>query len=191
MLISWRHYESTVEGSVTKPVVCEKCGVTYYYVLTRRGVGQGRSLYGMKDAAASQTALTASQRNLQYSLSKDCDPVPCPDCGWFQTNMVVVMRQQRYAWMDWLVGGVPTVMYFCVVAFAIWRKISPEVNPIPIITAAVLAAACGVGIAVFRRRLRARYNPNTRFPERPELVPGAPPAMRTPDGDTLTVSSAP
>jgi hypothetical protein len=182
MLVSWNHYEKTIEGSVTKGLICEKCGGSYYYVLTRRGVGQGRSLYGLNNAAASQTALTESQRMLQYSLAKDCDPVPCPDCGWFQAAMVAVMRQKRYARWDLLVGGVPAVIYLGFLVGAIATSHNMEINPVAAILAAILAAASGFGIGMFRRALRARYDPNARFPERPELVPGAPPALRTPPG---------
>jgi hypothetical protein len=62
-------------GTVNKRNSCERCGHDYAYRMTRRASGDAR---------------------LRRELERDCDPVPCPSCGWYQTQMVTYLRHQRY-----------------------------------------------------------------------------------------------
>ncbi len=174
VVVSWKHFEKRIEGTVVKQVVCEKCSTTYFYSMARSGVGQGRSFFGANDAGAIREAGTDAERCLEWILSIDCDPVACPRCGWFQAKMVSKLRQAKYKWMDWLVGGIPVVLYGAGVVTVIAMGFNLDNNPLPVVVAAIPPTIAGVGIALFRRRLRAGYDPNWRFPIRPDPVPGAP-----------------
>jgi hypothetical protein len=72
-------------GNVLKPASCENCGQQYEYVLTRTvdetGLGSAEAVGRRADAA------------LERTLSEDCDPIPCPACGWYQAGMVRRLRR--------------------------------------------------------------------------------------------------
>src|SRR5437867_349294 len=92
-----RKYTATVTGQQTKLVACEKCGGEYVYVLKREGKGTGRSPMYLDNAGAAQRASKEAGDDLQRQLKEEDDPVPCPDCGWFQKTMVSDLRYSRMA----------------------------------------------------------------------------------------------
>jgi hypothetical protein len=78
---------ATDEGSIGKVVRCEQCAFEYIYRVSRRSQGRGFS----REAAARRAG-----NNLTILLSRACEPVPCPMCGWLQRDMVRRARQLRF-----------------------------------------------------------------------------------------------
>lgn len=82
-----------MEGSVSRLVHCEQCGLEYVYTVERAACGVATDLlFGHATAAearASQEARQALQTELQYAT----DPVPCPSCGHYQARMVAQLKR--------------------------------------------------------------------------------------------------
>jgi hypothetical protein len=83
---------ATAEGAAVKEVECELCGFHYVYRLQRTAEGIATRLFLTDQDATAQKA----HAKLQRMLEEDCDPVPCPTCGWYQAAMVLHIRRQRY-----------------------------------------------------------------------------------------------
>src|SRR5437763_12084439 len=86
---------AVLPGFVWKHNRCERCQSEYFYRLDRVGKGNHTS-YGGDQFAAQQAADWAARANLDRMLQNDADPVPCPDCGWYQQPMVRAMRDRRF-----------------------------------------------------------------------------------------------
>jgi hypothetical protein len=82
----------TARGSAVKTVRCEACHCQYAYRLSREAVGTSSDFLVADAQAAKQNA----SDELRKLLERECDPVPCPTCGWYQRNMVRRARQLRY-----------------------------------------------------------------------------------------------
>src|SRR5438445_532876 len=78
----------TKTGSVAKFVTCEGCGYEYVYILSRKSIGKALSIYALHNQEASNRSQRNADLHLQRLLAKSCDPVPCPQCGWYQESMV-------------------------------------------------------------------------------------------------------
>jgi hypothetical protein len=93
----------------------------YGYVMTRQGHGVVRS-WKFLDNQARDNAKWLAERHLLWKLEASCDPVPCPQCGWFQEEMVSRLRRNHLRWLFLtglaaiaaaFLGGL--IMYFCTV----------------------------------------------------------------------------
>lgn len=90
------HYSAVVNGSTYKKVDCEQCGRVFYYQMNRRAMGEGRSAYFLDNDGAQDRAHERAEQHLHMKLDKGCEPVRCPDCGWFQAQMVATIKNRRY-----------------------------------------------------------------------------------------------
>jgi len=50
---------------------------------------------------------------LQKQLDADCDPVPCPKCGWYQEDMIKKIRRDHRVWIYWVGVGAIFAMVIC------------------------------------------------------------------------------
>ena len=92
-------------GKTSRSVVCEKCGCVFVYQLTRDAVGEAMApLVGVTLASQQSMVKDASERakkELDKMLAAECEPVPCPDCGWYQEHMVEEMNRRLIHWTPW------------------------------------------------------------------------------------------
>src|SRR2546421_10451405 len=96
------HVESFTEyasGAVIRPVQCEQCQANYFYELARVAKGTGSAVYGIGKEAARKRARQAAEKKLAKILDADREAVPCPECGWIQSDMVSDLRRHRHRWM--------------------------------------------------------------------------------------------
>ena len=78
-------YVASATAAVRRRVVCEKCGYRYAYdMIRKRTIGR---LHG-------GTARQDAQKMLAESIKKGVEPVPFPDCGWLQANMVAEVSRR-------------------------------------------------------------------------------------------------
>lgn len=78
-------------------VACERCGCRFRYRLVRRATGRRVSLGGASEGADGAAAASrAAAAKVAARLTRETDPVPCPDCGHYQAEMVRDVRR-RYA----------------------------------------------------------------------------------------------
>ena len=93
-----RKYTAKVTGSVTKSVRCEKCHRQYNYAARRVGIGSGNSVLFLDNEGARRRADRDATKDLERTLAKAIEPVPCPNCRWYQRDMVrLVKRRQAIA----------------------------------------------------------------------------------------------
>lgn len=88
-LIALLQKQVTCSGSRRKEVVCEKCAFRFEYELTRTITETGLS--------APELLAPAAEARLKHLLDVECDPHPCPGCGWYQLDMVRHLREKSTA----------------------------------------------------------------------------------------------
>jgi hypothetical protein len=89
----------TRSGSVLKFVRCEQCNHEYAYWMHRKIQHSSFSVLGLDNRGAANRADREAQTRLQRSLSNYCDPVPCPECGHYQSEMIDRVRRTRAMWL--------------------------------------------------------------------------------------------
>ena len=149
---------STAErGQITKVVRCEGCGRSYAYELKRTGHGaaQGHS-----------EAIRRAWENLQRALTIGVEVIPCPACGWYQSNMIPKARRLHHRWMGYvgscLTLGLILPAFFGLVInhFPVDKGDEPYI-PLPILVATLVCLfAVGIGMGARWMYLAARYDPN-------------------------------
>jgi hypothetical protein len=178
MIYFGRRYSAAMTGSVVRRVKCEKCPCEYAYELVRRGTGSGTSPYLLNNAGAQDLAQKQASRRLRKQLENGMDPVPCPDCGWYQVEMVAEIRRRK---LRPLVG----LALFCLIAavtigtFAgIW--FANDNHPweaeswieLGAVVGGLLAAS--ITFTLVRRIVLQQSHPNRDYPALPAPCPGAP-----------------
>jgi hypothetical protein len=77
-------------------VRCEQCRHGYGYALTRSvRVNVSQAIWESRDRSR-RTAEHLAQNRLDQKLDRESDPVPCPNCGWFQSQMLDAARGERF-----------------------------------------------------------------------------------------------
>jgi hypothetical protein len=131
----------------------------------------------LNNKGAQRQAAERARRSLEKRLRRGVDPVACPDCGWYQAQMVRELRRRVLRPLIW-VGIVPPILALVVIAMALltaggvsridgsgWRIIAGVVG--------VAAAAAGASLGT-RYWVQCQLNPNHDHPMRPQSYPGAP-----------------
>ena len=85
--VFWTEFNATAEGRNLKFVPCENCSTEYVYVIKRKCLGTGTSMYNLNNEGAASRAQSAAAETLTSVLENDFDPVPCPACGYYQRYM--------------------------------------------------------------------------------------------------------
>jgi tellurite resistance protein len=95
-------YTARVKGSVSKRCRCESCATDYLYTAQREASAQGMSLLWLDNEGAEDRASAGARQQITQKLAKAVDPVACPACGWFQTDMRRLLKRRRLNWMLWV-----------------------------------------------------------------------------------------
>src|SRR5262245_53154167 len=119
-----RTYTAARTGTAVRDVHCEKCGCDYRYRLFRRGTGTGTSPYYLNNRGAQRRADNAAEQQLRKLLVFGVDPVACPDCGWFQADMIRELQRRSHRWAV----PVAIVMGFLmpIAAFIYWLNVTHD-----------------------------------------------------------------
>lgn len=91
-----KRFTAHVSGTIVRQVTCERCSFAFEYDITRTAAGYGISPYGVNDDGAARRAANHAERNLAELLAHAADPVPCPECGWLQADMVQESRARQW-----------------------------------------------------------------------------------------------
>lgn len=178
-----QRYTTTVEGGVWKACRCAKCGCAFTYFLRRAARGGAPSLLWLNNDGARRESAATAHAALEQSLRRDCDPVPCPDCGWYQVDMVARARKNLYAWVKTAAILVPVISlmlvpvgsFFVTDGFRLVRSKSPEYTALLVTTIALILASPAV-LLLGRQWLVNRYDPNDPGATPPRS--GSGPALR-------------
>jgi hypothetical protein len=157
-------------GQTTKVVCCESCRQHYAYELTRTGHGAVDGTSGN----AYSTALLRAEADLQHLLATEIEAIPCPACGWYQSDMVPIARKLHRRWMVHVglcltLGLIPVALIGLLintengkhpVVESVANGTSPPI-PWPIFVAGLVCClAGGIGMFIGRRLLAKKFNPN-------------------------------
>jgi hypothetical protein len=131
-------------GQTTKVVSCENCKQRYAYELKRTG---------------------SNAEHLQHLLATGTEAIPCPACGWYQSNMIPKARRLHRRWMLYagqcLTVGLIPVAVFGLLIYGFPETMAPLAIPWPIFAAGLVCLlAVGIGMFVWRHRLAMSFNPN-------------------------------
>jgi hypothetical protein len=153
-----RPLTATAMGLTTKVVCCEACGKRYAYPLTRTG-------HGVADKHAKggySVAVQRAEADLQRLLAIGVEAVPCPACGWYQSNMIPEARKQYRLWMMYA-GQCLTVGLIPLGGLGLWIIHDvPEAQGFTPVLVAGLVCLLAVGIAMYiwRYLLAQNFDPN-------------------------------
>lgn len=173
------NYTATVKGSTPVAVRCEKCGHKYYYLLVCTAVGRGQAPYGLGAEAAKERARAAAERQLRRMLETEIVPVPCPQCGWYQEEMIPQLKAPRLRWMRFVgisgvvVGGLVAVVATLLTAASGERHSTIEPAAVVVawgVTAITLLG--GIALLLVRRHKNAGYDPNNPETEQERIELG-------------------
>jgi hypothetical protein len=163
--IGWK-YTTNLSAATLKLVRCENCHVEYVYRMERFGSGTGTSLLFLENKGAQDRATQQAANELRGLLWRECDPIPCPNCGWYQKAMVRAMRRDHWRWMQSTGLGLLAVSTISlVIAYVAWLPNFPHspgppwLLPMSLIAGAVTGVA-GAGLLVIKATLSTRYDPN-------------------------------
>ncbi len=139
-------YTVTVSGSIWKPVTCENCGCEYAYQIKHQTNGSATNVLWLNKDGAIRNAENNANHNLKSYLKNTVRNYHCPNCGFYQTDMI--HRMKNSVWQRALVFGF--------IAFIIVALIA--VSNASVIFYSIIAGII-VGIA-FLSPL-TNFNPNT------------------------------
>jgi hypothetical protein len=173
----------TFTSRLAKPrlidVTCEKCNCKYCYMVVRRVATRRTAAYGIREDKALNNAQVDAQNRVNRLLATAVEPVACPDCGWFQSDMVEVLRRRKTNWLmqaAFLVGLIAVVG--ATVCFLTWSSTGAADSLWLGIALSVVAGILPVAAGVLRKSLLMHFDPNHAYPARPEAVADAPVAVK-------------
>jgi hypothetical protein len=161
-----RSYTANLSGATLKLVRCEKCHVEYVYRMERVGSGSGTSILFLENKGAQDRASQQAVNELRGLLWRECDPVPCPGCGWYQDAMIRAMRRDHWRCMQGTGLGLLAVSTISLmIAYVTWLPNfrhslrPPWLLPLSLI-AGVVTGVASAGLLVAKATVSARYDPN-------------------------------
>jgi hypothetical protein len=196
-----------VTGHVNKRVRCEKCGAGYLYELRRTAAGHTSLLvlgfvalrvvlpllllrpitFIYRIARFSEViewgrdeAATQARKRLRKQLLHEVEPVACPDCGWYQRDMVREIRARAYAWTGLVTAAL--VLSGPIMATALGAsqsRIALQAGPAALWMACTVAGIAAAALLLAGRWLAARgIDPHDARAGAGPANPNAPAATR-------------
>lgn len=142
-------------GEVWKLVSCMHCREPYAYILSLEATGEAHDLLFLDGEGSKEEARTKAEENLREKGGNYVLPVPCPNCGSYQDEMVRQLKAEAGINRLQVAGGVITLLAFIPLAFGI--PTAWVLTPI-VALAGLIVLACGYVVAF-------RYDPNAGDPE--------------------------
>jgi hypothetical protein len=185
LLLAREYRNAQVPGMVLKLVQCGECGTEYVYQMQRVGYGSHSSTVIAPDSMSTIHAWNRAAADLNRRLLQEVDPVPCPQCGHYQDDMVASIRWQLNGWIRDRLQ--PALLAIAIVAFtgAVVLAIQPLISRLPSSFYAIGALTFVLGASLLFARARAerwfgsRYDPNDRTDKPRHKAAG--PGVRRPE----------
>jgi hypothetical protein len=105
-------YVSTIKGGTWKFVICEKCQRPYAYLLEFEATGQGHSTLFLDAEGAAEQARQQAIENYEAQSRNRVLPVPCPQCGCYQQDMVALLKDKGSINAPQVIGAVIVLASF-------------------------------------------------------------------------------
>lgn len=160
---------ATVRCRDFKIVNCENCRLEYVYLLCREAEAAANTMEVWDPDETTQLATDRANSELQQTMTKAQDAVPCPACGWYQQSMVPLIRAAHLAWMRF-VGALLLYVAGILTALLIVQVVGARIqNEVPTYASLLQAAICfgcvGFGLIFVRRYLANGVDPNESDPD--------------------------
>jgi len=97
-----------------KPVNCENCGCEYTYQIKHQTNGSATNVLWLNKEGAIRNAENNANQNLESYLNKAVRNYHCPDCGFYQSEMIQNMKNT--IWQRALVFGFIALIIIVIVA---------------------------------------------------------------------------
>jgi hypothetical protein len=146
-------HRAAVDGARWQIVTCDHCSAEFAFRVEERGYGHGRSPYFLDEHGASARATSRAKQDLARRLHAAICDRPCPHCGRFQAAMVERLRARQHSHLG--------TIGFWLLAFAAFCGLPSLLGSVVCMVLSASAASSGVACYVYRRRLRARFDPNS------------------------------
>ncbi len=153
-------------GSAFKLVQCEQCVKVYVYRVKRRGQGEGTSPLFLDDEGAQNRATQRAACELQKELDSAIDVVPCPACGWIQSDMQALARRQHLPRLK--IAGIALLIALLVPSLMLLAAITkPPEEPVStrmfveVLVIMLVQFATGVALLLGRSLAAEHYDPNS------------------------------
>ncbi len=172
-------------------VCCEKCACSYFYELTRNGVGSTVAHYGVDLSSLGSTAEQKAELNVKHQLAIDADLVPCPKCHWINDELIERYRNGRFE--HWTIFA-RNLAVACIAGTLIWGLLVYMAQQgfrdwFPyVVSPAILGVFIAATIFAVRRWREYSIQPNRNYPEEPTLPMGTPPALVLNDAQELVTA---
>jgi hypothetical protein len=172
--VAVRYVQVTLTGSTGVAVRCEKCEHRYYYKLVCKAFGRANLVPLANPEDSRRTATGRAKQKLKELLGSQIAPVPCPECGWYQRDMVPLLRTghlpglRKYGAAGLIAGGLLGVVGFVVAQAAtggapVARQLGNArvLLGLALLGLGVLLAVAGVAAFLFRWFTSAsNFSPN-------------------------------
>lgn len=149
-----------VQGAVWKFVACAKCHQDFAYLLQLEAIGEDDNVLFMDEEGSQKRAHAHAQRNLAKKFENVVVPTPCPCCGYYQEDMVRILKEEGTSDRLFGVGMGVTALSFIPLAFSmphIW-------------IATTAGVSVGVILMVYAEFFTGRTDPNAGDPQQRILL---------------------
>jgi hypothetical protein len=154
-------YTAHTVASARREVKCEHCSCVFIYQLIREGSGSGMSVLFLDNQGAEERASAEANASLAKQLARDIDPVLCPKCLLFQSDMIPILKAGYRLWLFYLglLFTIPSAI--ALVGTVAWCAESGREWPPAIVASSVAALVVGLTMILVRRNQVAHLDPNT------------------------------
>ena len=142
--------KASATGSVIREVKCVHCPITYYYVLRRTGRGRRTAHLWIGQREAKMFAAAEAKETLARYLADGVDAVACPNCGYYQPDMIGAAKDEKLSTRKILAWTV--VAFFSPLIFVIDQKHESMIG--------YVMYALGFGVFLALAAIRIAWNPN-------------------------------
>ncbi len=151
--IGVRHHV-VVRGATWKVVPCEHCQQRFAFLIEMEGQGSDGDFLFLNSSESMQRARAQAQQNLADKIRNSVVAIPCPQCGFYQADMVRQLKHAAWTNPMQIIGAIVIVLSFAPLAF--------EIDDNWILTA--VTATAGAVLLAKGYVISARYDPNAGDP---------------------------
>ncbi len=151
--IGARH-NAIVRAQTLKLISCENCQQRYAFLLDLEARGSDIDLLFLDSSGSKERAVAQAKHNLAAKTRNSLTTIPCPECGFYQADMVRQLKEDASTNPTQVVGAIVFLLAFIPLALAIsfaW-----------FVTACT--AIVGLVILAYGYLLSARFDPNAGDP---------------------------
>jgi hypothetical protein len=146
---------ATAHGTVWKVVTCSHCQQRYAFQLELETTGTVGGARVLMDDEGARVAQAKAEENLAKMARNLVFPLPCPNCGCYQPEMVDRLREEGTSNAPMIAGILVAMLSLIPLAFSvpyIW-------------VATAIGMSVGLGLIGYADWAAARWDPNAGNPE--------------------------